>query len=291
LEKPVVMRRIERLEEAGIIFHRGFEVGRDASMEELRSKHDAILVATGVYKARDLDVPGIDLDGVHPALDFLTASNRRGFGDDLSQHDCGDLNAKGKDVIVIGGGDTAMDCVRTAIRQGAKSVKCLYRRDRDNMPGSQREVQNAEEEGVEFIWLSAPLAVNGKNHAESVEVQQMRLGAPDFSGRRSPEPVTGATTTLPADLVIGALGFEPEELPQMFGAPELTTTRWGTLLVDNKTMMTSLDGVFAAGDIVRGASLVVWAIRDGRDVAEHMHKYLKASAHKTTQKNTQKAAA
>jgi glutamate synthase (NADPH/NADH) small chain len=159
------------------------------------------------------------------------------------------------------------------------------------MPGSQREVQNAEEEGVEFIWLSAPLAVNGKNHAESVEVQQMRLGAPDFSGRRSPEPVTGATTTLPADLVIGALGFEPEELPQMFGAPELTTTRWGTLLVDNKTMMTSLDGVFAAGDIVRGASLVVWAIRDGRDVAEHMHKYLKASAHKTTQKNTQKAAA
>jgi glutamate synthase (NADPH/NADH) small chain len=291
LEKPVVMRRIERLEEAGIIFHRGFEVGRDASMEELRSKHDAILVATGVYKARDLDVPGIDLDGVHSALDFLTASNRRGFGDDLSQHDCGDLNAKGKDVIVIGGGDTAMDCVRTAIRQGAKSVKCLYRRDRDNMPGSQREVQNAEEEGVEFIWLSAPLAVNGKNHAESVEVQQMRLGAPDFSGRRSPEPVTGATTTLPADLVIGALGFEPEELPQMFGAPELTTTRWGTLLVDNKTMMTSLDGVFAAGDIVRGASLVVWAIRDGRDVAEHMHKYLKASARKTTQKNTQKAAA
>lgn len=131
LEKPVVMRRIERLEEAGISFHRGFEVGRDASLEQLRDKHDAILVATGVYKARDLQLPGIDLDGVHPALDFLTASNRRNFGDDLSQHDCGDLNANGKNVVVIGGGDTAMDCVRTAIRQGAKSVKCLYRRDRD----------------------------------------------------------------------------------------------------------------------------------------------------------------
>ena len=278
LEKPVVMRRIERLMEAGIVFHQGFDVGRDATLDQLRAKHDALLVATGVYKARDLTTPGTDLAGVHPALDYLTSSNRRGFGDDLQQFDCGDLSAKDKNVIVIGGGDTAMDCVRTAIRQGAKSVKCLYRRARDNMPGSQREVQNAEEEGVEFVWLSAPLAVHGSDKVESVEVQQMRLGAPDFSGRRSPEPVTGATTNMPADLVIGALGFEPKALPQMFDAPELTVTRWGTLLVDHKTMMTSLDGVFAAGDIVRGASLVVWAIRDGRDVAEHMHKYLKASA-------------
>ncbi len=280
LEKPVVMRRIERLMEAGIVFHQGFDVGRDATLDQLRAKHDALLVATGVYKARDLTIPGTDLAGVHPALDYLTSSNRRGFGDDLQQFDCGDLSAKDKNVIVIGGGDTAMDCVRTAIRQGAKSVKCLYRRDRDNMPGSQREVQNAEEEGVEFVWLSAPLAVHGNDKVESVEVQQMRLGAPDFSGRRSPEPVTGATTNMPADLVIGALGFEPEALPQMFDAPELTVTRWGTLLVDHKTMMTSLDGVFAAGDIVRGASLVVWAIRDGRDVAEHMHTYLKAAARK-----------
>ena len=192
--------------------------------------------------------------------------------------DDGSLNAAGKHVVVIGGGDTAMDCVRTAIRQNAASVKCLYRRDRANMPGSQREVNNAEEESVEFVWLSAPESFTGGDAVGGVKASGMRLGAPDASGRRAPEIDPEGGFDLPADLVIKALGFDAEDLPKLFGAPELGTTRWGTVLVDNKTLMTSLDGVFAAGDIVRGASLVVWAIRDGRDVAASMHKYLKAKA-------------
>ena len=189
--------------------------------------------------------------------------------------DGGALNAEGKHVVVIGGGDTAMDCVRTAIRQGAASVKCLYRRDRTNMPGSQREVANAEEEGAEFVWLSAPAAFDADG---TVRARKMRLGAADASGRRAPEPDPSGDFTLQANLVVKALGFDAEDLPTLFGAPELGVSRWGTVLVDGKSLMTSLDGVFAAGDIVRGASLVVWAIRDGRDVAATMHKWLKAKA-------------
>jgi len=277
LEKPVVMRRVERLREGGIMFHEGFEVGRDATLDDLRQRHDALVIATGVYRARAIDVPGNAAEGVVEALDYLTASNRKGFGDAVPAFDDGSLDAAGKHVVVVGGGDTAMDCVRTAIRQGAKSVKCLYRRDRANMPGSQREVANAEEEGVEFVWLSAPLAFDGAK-VSSVRASRMRLGAADSSGRRAPEIDPGNELSFPADLVIKALGFDAEELPRLWDAPELGVTRWGTLLVDGKTLMTSLDGVFAAGDIVRGASLVVWAIRDGRDVAEQMHKWLKAKA-------------
>ncbi|MEH3045579.1 NAD(P)-dependent oxidoreductase [Sphingomonas adhaesiva] len=279
LEKPVVMRRIERLKEGGITFHEGFEVGRDATLDALRGRHDALLIATGVYKARAIEVGGNDLAGVVPALDYLIASNRKGFGDAVPAFEDGRLNAQGKNVVVIGGGDTAMDCVRTAIRQGARSVKCLYRRDRANMPGSQREVANAEEEGVEFVWLSAPAAFDGaEGQVATVRANRMRLGAPDASGRRAPEVDPGGAEDMPADLVIKALGFDAEELPHLWDAPELGVTRWGTVLVDSKTLMTSLDGVFAAGDIVRGASLVVWAIRDGRDVAATMHNHLKAKA-------------
>jgi len=278
LEKDIVMRRVKRLEEAGIHFHLNFAVGTDASIADLREKHDAVLIATGVYKARDIKAPGIGTKGVVPALDFLTASNKSGFGDHVAEHEDGSLLATGKDVVVIGGGDTAMDCVRTSIRQGAKSVRCLYRRDRENMPGSQREVQNAEEEGVEFVWLSAPVAFEGTESVTGVKLTRMRLGPPDASGRRAPEPDPGSEATIPADLVIKALGFDPEDLPVMFGEPGLAVTRWGTLRVDHRNMMTSVDGVFAAGDIVRGASLVVWAIRDGRDVADHMQAYLRAKA-------------
>lgn len=202
LEKPVVMRRIERLKEAGIAFHNGFEVGKDASMAQLRDRHDALLVATGVYKARQVKIPGADLNGVVPALDYLIASNRKSFGDDVPEFENGALNAQGKNIVVIGGGDTAMDCVRTAIRQGAKSVKCLYRRDRENMPGSVREVAHAEEEGVEFIWLSSPKAFHGEGDVTEVRAQKMRLGAPDASGRRSPEPEADSDFLLKADLVI-----------------------------------------------------------------------------------------
>ncbi|PAL23289.1 NAD(P)-dependent oxidoreductase [Sphingopyxis sp. GW247-27LB] len=278
LEKDVVMRRVERLAASGIHFHLGFEVGGDATLDQLRAKHDAILIATGVYKAREINVPGNEAAGVVAALDYLIASNRKGFGDAVPEFEDGRLDAAGKHVVVIGGGDTAMDCVRTAVRQGAKSVKCLYRRDRENMPGSQREVANAEEEGVEFVWLSAPERFTAGTSVKEVAVKGMRLGAPDASGRRSPEPDPGRAFDLPADMVIKALGFDPEELPHLFGSPDLSVTRWGTLRVDHQTMMTSLSGVFAAGDIVRGASLVVWGIRDGRDVSEQMSKWLKAKA-------------
>jgi len=273
LEKPVVMRRIDRLAAAGIVFHQGFDVGRDASLAELRARHAALLIATGVYRAKDGAVPGSDAQGVVAALDYLIASNRADFGEALPAT----FDAAGKRVVVIGGGDTAMDCVRTAVRQGATSVQCLYRRDRANMPGSQREVANAEEEGVEFVWLAAPARFEG-DPVCAVHGRAMRLGSPDASGRRRAEPAPDGDFTLEADLVIQALGFDPEDLPYAFGASELRVTRWGTLIVEPATMMTSLPGVFAAGDIVRGASLVVWAIRDGRDVAAKMNAWLAAQA-------------
>ncbi len=272
LEKPVVMRRIQRLADAGIVFHQGFEVGRDATLAELRETHDALLIATGVYAARQVDVPGADSPTTVEALDYLTASNRVGFGDAVV--DAARFDAGVKHVVVIGGGDTAMDCVRTAVRQGAASVKCLYRRDRANMPGSLREVAHAEEEGVEFVWLAAPAEIA----ADGVTATRMRLGQPGVDGRRAPEAEPGGRFTAAADIVIKALGFDAEPLPALFGAPDLGVTRWGTLRVDGKTMMTSLPGVFGAGDIVRGASLVVWAVRDGRDVSAQMHHYLRARA-------------
>ena len=278
LEKDVVMRRIEQLEKSGVEFVLNCNVGEDLSFDAIRGKHDAVLIATGVYKTRDLTGPGAGADGIVRAIDYLTASNKASnFGDEVPEFTSGELNANGKKVVVIGGGDTAMDCVRTAVRQGAESVKCLYRRDRANMPGSQREVQNAEEEGVEFVWLSAPKAFAGDS-VSSVTVQKMRLGAPDASGRQSPEVIEGADYAEDADLVIKALGFEPEDLPTLWGQPELAVTRWGTIRAEYGTGKTSLDGVFAVGDIVRGASLVVWAIRDGRDCATAMLDYLNTGA-------------
>jgi len=267
LEKDVVMRRNEQLEKGGVEFVMNCDVGKDMSFEEIRGKHDAVLIATGVYKSRDLPGPGSGAKGIVRAIDYLTASNRKSFGDEVPEFESGELNAEGKRVIVIGGGDTAMDCVRTAVRQGATSVKCLYRRDRQNMPGSQREVANAEEEGVVFEWLSAPKGFVG-DPVTAVKVQQMRLGAPDATGRQTPEEIEGADYDEPADLVIKALGFEPEELPTLWGVEELAVTRWGTIKAEFTTGRTAMDGVYAVGDIVRGASLVVWAIRDGRDAAE-----------------------
>jgi glutamate synthase (NADPH/NADH) small chain len=273
LEKDVVMRRNEQLELGGVEFVLNCNVGEDISFDAIRGKHDAVVIATGVYKTRDLEGEGADADGIVRAIDYLTASNRKSFGDDVPEYDSGELNATGKRVVVIGGGDTAMDCVRTAIRQGAASVKCLYRRDRANMPGSQREVQNAEEEGVIFEWLSAPKGFVG-DPVTGVLVQKMRLGAPDATGRQSPEVIEGADYVEDADLVIKALGFEPEDLPQLWGVEGLDVTRWGTIRAEYTTGKTSLDGVYAVGDIVRGASLVVWAIRDGRDSAQAVLEYL-----------------
>ena len=278
LEKQIVARRAALLRESGITVHLNFEVGRDASLAELRHKHDAVLIATGVYKARDAAMPGAGLGNIFQAMTYLTASNRNGLGDAVPAFDDGTLNAEGKRVVVIGGGDTAMDCVRTAIRQGAKSVQCLYRRDRANMPGSQREVKHAEEEGVKFVWLAQPGAYTGNGTVSGVRASKIHLGVPDATGRQTPQPIPGSHFNVKADMVITALGFDPENLPVMFGAAELAVTRWGTLKINYRTLMTNIDGVFAAGDIVRGASLVVWAIRDGRDAAESMHKYLMAKA-------------
>ncbi len=278
LEKPIVMQRIEQLRDGGVEFVMNCNVGEDLSFDAIRGKHDAVLIATGVYKSTDLKAPGSGAAGVVRAIDYLTASNRKSFGDEVPEFDRGELNADGKRVVVIGGGDTAMDCVRTAVRQGATSVKCLYRRDRANMPGSQREVANAEEEGVEFVWLSAPKGFSGGEIVNGVMVQKMRLGAPDASGRQSPEIIEGSDYSEGADLVIQALGFSPEDLPTLWGVPELEVTRWGTVKADFRTHETSLEGVYACGDIQRGASLVVWAIRDGREAAEAMLDYLAASA-------------
>ena len=257
-----------------------FEIGKDASLEELKSKHDAVLIATGVYKARDVEIEGKNLKNIFPAMDFLTASNRKGLGDEVKLFDNGTLNGENKNIVVVGGGDTAMDCVRTAIRQKAKSVKCLYRRDRENMPGSAREVSNAIEEGIEFLWLSNPKKFIGRTQVEAVEVTKMELGEADSSGRKKPISIKNSEHKLEADMVIKALGFDPENIPKLFGSENLSVSKWGTIKIDLKTMQTNLPGVFAAGDIVRGASLVVRAIRDGRDAAIEIEKYLNSMGEK-----------
>ncbi len=280
LEKEVVARRVTLLRESGVHFHLGFEVGRDATLDELRGRHDALLIACGVYKARELEVPGVGLANIVQALDYLTASNRKGLGDAVPSFDSGALDARGKRVVVLGGGDTAMDCVRTAVRQGAVAVRCLYRRDRANMPGSRAEVSHAEEEGVEFVWLAAPQAFTGSVEAgvSGVRAARIHLSVPDASGRQTPRVIEGSHFHVPCELAILALGFEPDEIPALFGVPELAVSRAGTVEIDPRTKMTSVPGVFAAGDIVRGASLVVWAVKDGRDAAEQIDRFVAAAA-------------
>ena len=279
LEKDIVERRIKYLEDSGIKFNLNVNIGIDISFQQLQKKHDAILIATGVYKPRKLNIK-TNYPNIHPALEFLTASNKKGLGDEVSLFDDGTLNAKGKDVIVIGGGDTAMDCVRTSVRQKAKSVKCLYRRDRENMPGSSREVLNAEEEGVEFIWQSIPKSFHGDSKIKEVVCAKTKLSDPDASGRQVPIELENSEFSLQADIVIEALGFDPEDLPSLFNEKNLPVTKWGTIKTSFSTLMTDIEGVFAAGDIARGASLVVWGIRDGRDAAESIHSFIEAKSQK-----------
>ena len=275
LEKDIVKKRTDRLKESGIKFRLNCNIGSSIKFDELKNKHDAILVATGVYKSREINLNANKANNVIPALEFLVASNKQCLKDSVKDFDNGKLDSKDKNVVVIGGGDTAMDCVRTAIRQGAKSVKCLYRRDQKNMPGSQREVKNAIEEGVEFNWLTLPKKYLGDKKITQTQIVKMHLGSPDESGRRFPEQIEGSEKFLDTDLIIEALGFEPENLAKMFNQSELLLTQWGTIKINYKNMMTGIEGVFAAGDIVRGASLVVWGIKDGRDVAEHIDNYIK----------------
>jgi len=275
LEKFVVERRTKLLKKSGIIFKQNVEVGKNISLEDLRKNHDALLIATGVYKPRGIEIPGNNLKNIFPAMKFLTASNRKGLGDKVNDFDNGILNSENKNIVVVGGGDTAMDCVRTAVRQNAKSVKCLYRRDKENMPGSAREVNNAEEEGVKFIWLSNPKKFIGSEKVSSVIIEKMKLEKSDSSGRKMPVPIPNSDLEIKADIVIKALGFDPEDLPKLFNNPSLSVSKWGTIKINLKSMETNIPGIFAAGDIVRGASLVVWAIRDGREAAIEIEKYLK----------------
>ena len=272
LEKHVVARRVDLLRRGGVVFHQGTDVGRDLSFAELHARHDAVLLATGVYQARDIQAPGVGLGGIVPALDYLIASNRRGLGLEVDGDD-----ASGHRVVVIGGGDTAMDCVRTAVRQGASAVTCLYRRDRDNMPGSQREVSYAIEEGVIFEFLSSPQAFAGDERVSMVKALRMRLGEADSGGRRQPVPVEGKGFGVEATLVLKALGFDPEPVGEIFALDDLDTRADGTIETAAPTGRTSVPRVWAAGDIARGASLVVWAIRDARQAADSIHQELAAA--------------
>ncbi len=239
-----------------------------------------MFIATGVYKPREIEAPGVGLGRIVPALDYLIASNRKGLGDKVPEFESGALDAKDKDVAVIGGGDTAMDCVRTAMRQGAKSVSCLYRRDRENMPGSLREVANAEEEGVVFDWLTLPKAFLGKTYrSKAVRISRQRLGMADATGRKTPEEIKGADFTLDSRPRHQGAGLRSRRPADPCSRRPIWPSRAGARCACHPvTQMTNLDGVFAGGDIVRGASLVVWAIRDGRDAAAAMHKYLPAKA-------------
>ena len=275
LDKTVVMRRIDWLERSGVVFRCETALGQDVTLGELRKRYDAVLIATGAYRARRLEVPGATLKGVVPAMDYLVAENRRGFGDRLPPQQDRLLHARGKRVLVIGGGDTAMDCVRTAVRQGAKSVHCVYRRDRAAMPGSPREVVHAEEEGVTFIWCRLPVAFEGARQVRSADLQKLKLIPDPRGGRPHFEPIPDAIERMPADLVVLALGFTPEPLALPRAEPQPDTHPDGRLKVDPRSLMTSLPGVFAAGDIMRGASLVVWAVKDGQRAAAAIDRWLR----------------
>ncbi len=275
LEKHVVARRVDLLVEGGVTFHPETDIGRDLAFADLRDRHDAVLLATGVYKARDIQAPGIGLDGIVPALDYLIASNRRSLGMDVTASAVPD--AAGHRVVVVGGGDTAMDCVRTAVRQGAQAVTCLYRRDRDNMPGSQREVSYAIEEGVMFEFLCVPEAFDGDDRVATVKVSRMCLGDTDSDGRRQPLRVEDKGFGIETTLVLKALGFDPEPVAEMFSLDDLDVEADGTVKTEGLSGRTSVPRVWAAGDIARGASLVVWAIRDARQAADSIHQELGAS--------------
>jgi glutamate synthase (NADPH) small chain len=268
LEKSVVDRRVDVLRRRGVEFQLGVRVGKDVSFETLRKKFQAIFLAIGAQKAKPLDLGGSNLRGVFSAIPFLIQKNAGGrFGDET-------IDVDGKAVAVLGGGDTAMDCLRTALRCGAEEVTCIYRRDLANMPGSRKEYQNAVEEGARFNFLTNPVALEGERNLRGVRCVRMQLGAPDSRGRRSPEPIAESEFCIPAEVLLVAYGFDPEPLPEALGLDDLIVDRWGAIEVD-ENQMTSLPGVFAGGDISRGASLVVHAVRDGRTAASGIDIYLK----------------
>jgi len=274
LEKSVMSRRREIFTEMGIEFRLNTEVGKDITMEELLRDYDAVFMGMGTYTYMKGGFPGEDLPGVYDALPFLVANVNRNLGFEKNPEDF--ISVKGKKVVVLGGGDTAMDCNRTSIRQGANSVVCAYRRDEENMPGSKREVANAREEGVQFLFNRQPVAVVGNGKVEGVKVVTTKLGEPDAKGRRSPVVIEGSEEILPADVVLIAFGFRPSPQP-WFDANGVKTNDWGGVIAPEQQLykfQTTNPKVFAGGDMVRGSDLVVTAIWEGREAAQGILDYL-----------------
>jgi glutamate synthase (NADPH/NADH) small chain len=274
LEKSVLSNRREVFTGMGIEFRLNTEVGKDISVEQLLQEYDAVFMGMGTYTYMKGGFPGEDLPGVHDALDFLIANVNRNLGFEKSPEDFVDM--KGKKVVVLGGGDTAMDCNRTSIRQGAKAVTCAYRRDEANMPGSRKEVKNAKEEGVRFLYNRQPIAIVGEDKVEGVKVVETRLGEPDARGRRSPEPIPGSEEIIPADAVVIAFGFRPSPAA-WFEEHSIQTDSQGRVVAPEQGQFkhqTSNPKIFAGGDMVRGSDLVVTAIFEGRNAAEGILDYL-----------------
>jgi len=274
LEKTVVRRRREVMEGMGIEFRLGVEVGKDLSFEQLVGEYDAVFLGMGTYNYMKGGFPGEDLPGVHAALDFLIANVNHCHGYEKNPADY--INMKGQRVVVLGGGDTAMDCNRTSIRQGAKAVTCAYRRDEANMPGSKREVANAKEEGVQFLWNRQPVEIVGEGRVEGVKVVTTEMGPPDARGRRTPQVVEGSEEIIPADRVLIAFGFRPNPQP-WFAQHGIEVDERGRVKAPANGQykyQTTNAKVFAGGDMVRGSDLVVTAVWEGRQAAEGILDYL-----------------
>ena len=274
LEKSVMSRRREIFTEMGIEFRLNTEVGKDITMEELLRDYDAVFMGMGTYNYMKGGFPGEDLPGVYDALPFLVSNVNRNLGFEKNPADF--ISVNGKRVVVLGGGDTAMDCNRTSIRQGASTVTCAYRRDEENMPGSKREVANAKEEGVQFLYNRQPVEVVGNGKVEGVKVVTTKMGEPDAKGRRSPVVVPGSEEILPADVVLIAFGFRPSPQP-WFETNGVKTNDWGGVIAPEQQQFkfqTTNPKVFAGGDMVRGSDLVVTAIWEGREAADGILDYL-----------------
>mgnify|MGYP001297503346 FL=1 len=271
LDKKIVERRVKYLIEAGMELVLGCEVGKDITFEEIADKHDAMFIGVGATKAKKASINGEQAPNVYKAMDYLTAIQRKNFKQSYDKK----FDFKDKNVVVIGGGDTAMDCLRTAKREGAKSVTCLYRRDAHNMPGSQKEYKNAMEEGVDFIFFVSPkeIVLNDKGNAIAVELIKTTLGAKDDSGRQKMEEIKGSEHRISADVIIMSLGFNPE-IPSFLAENGIETNKWGGIVINENTHETTTSGIYAGGDCYRGADLVVTAAYDGREAARSIVKSL-----------------
>ena len=274
LDKSVMTRRREIFTEMGMEFRLNTEVGKDISIAELMEEYDAVFMGMGTYTYMKGGFPGEDLPGVHDALPFLVANANRNLGFERDSKDF--ISVKGRRVVVLGGGDTAMDCNRTSIRQGAESVTCAYRRDEENMPGSRREVANAKEEGVQFLFNRQPVAIVGEDRVEGVKLVTTKLGEPDENGRRRPEPIPGSEEVLAADVVLVAFGFRPSPA-DWFDDQGVNVSDWGGVEAPEEQefkFQTANPKIFAGGDMVRGSDLVVTAIWEGREAADGILDYL-----------------